>query len=130
MRRAPFFVCLPRRGADLSRPHPQLISSLTLSPFLLLLVRSLFPPRSFSATWGELIPGRDLPRSTEEAIAIKKKQLEDLKKQAAASGAGTGEGATYQTAYHQVEESAILKMRGKDPEAHLAAGFKVMKGGV
>jgi hypothetical protein len=87
--------------------------------------KELLQQARFAETWGELIPDRELPRNTEEAIAIAKAKLAKAK-----AGLGGAEPPTYQTAFAIHDEAARAVVSGKDPEGDLKKAFKVMKGGV
>jgi hypothetical protein len=83
--------------------------------------------------WGELVADTGpLPKSIDEAIELKKKQMEELRSKAAGNTGATLTSAdlVYATAYSVVDRSARLRMEGKDPEGEFKGAYKVMRAGV
>ncbi len=67
----------------------------------------------FGAEWSELVPG--LPRTVDDAIAAKRREIEELRAQAAAASGSAGRGALATTTRAQFSDVAMRP----SPEAGL-----------
>lgn len=108
----------------------ELRAQLAIAPITSTL-RLVEPPiYSFASTWGELIEHQDMPKSTEEAIETKKKQLEALKSSSGTQIGGLGIPLYQSAAQATMSQTASLVQSGADPEGHLKKAYRVMRAGV